>query len=317
MGQMGVSVEGHAGVRTGNVNEGNDITHPSRGDLRPAFNTPTLTTYGRNSSWFDVWGRGIVDIEWSASPAVPWLSISPTSGALSKEAGWDERVTISVDWAQAPAGFNGSTIIRINTTVGSYEEVTVPVISTVVPASFEGFVEGDGVVAIEAAHFTASSGDDANVHYEEFPWLSRTLPDSGAVGLIPQTAVSSIPSGPHLEYKFYQVTAVSTVNVTLFFTTTLDTDPDVPRTFAFSLDGSEPQVTRFLSAPANPGDLPLGWTVAVQDLVWRRSKTFPSGRGEHTLRYWAGTGGVLLERIIIDMGGLRTSYLGPPESRRV
>jgi hypothetical protein len=34
------------------------------------------------------------------------------------------------------------------------------------------------------------------------------------------------------------------------------------------------------------------------------------------LKLWHVTPGVVVERIIIDAGGLRPSYLGPPESPR-
>jgi hypothetical protein len=35
------------------------------------------------------------------------------------------------------------------------------------------------------------------------------------------------------------------------------------------------------------------------------------------LKYWYVTPGVVLERIVIDAGGLKPSYLGPPESPRL
>jgi hypothetical protein len=38
--------------------------------------------------------------------------------------------------------------------------------------------------------------------------------------------------------------------------------------------------------------------------------------GPHTFKFWRVTPGVVLERIVIDAGGVRPSYLGPPESRR-
>jgi hypothetical protein len=35
------------------------------------------------------------------------------------------------------------------------------------------------------------------------------------------------------------------------------------------------------------------------------------------VKYWMVTPGLVLERVIIDAGGVRPSYLGPPESPRV
>ncbi|KAL0577902.1 CCR4-NOT core subunit cdc39 [Marasmius crinis-equi] len=314
VGQMGVSVEGNWGSLVGLFNEGSELAMPSRGTLLSGVTLPSMDPFGAKTRWFEVYGRGSAELDWSAQTDEEWVKLSASSGRLSK-GNWDNRVEVSIDWDQVPDGFNSTTLIRINATKG-YEEVHLPVIKNTAPTGFSGFVQGDGFVSMEAAHFTDKGGETEDVAYEEVPYLSRTFNGSGAVGLFPVTANTS-SFGPWLEYKFYWFSAAKNVTATLYFTMALDTDPNNPLQFTVALDSETPgDAIRLAAAPANAGDLPTGWSDAAQNLVWKKTVNLGDiSAGEHSVRYWASKPEILLEKIeIASSGSSRTSYLGLPES---
>ncbi|KAG7086665.1 hypothetical protein E1B28_002605 [Marasmius oreades] len=317
VGQMGVSVEGTVGPLPGLFNEGSELAMPSRGVLQPGVTLPSMDPYGARTRWFEMYARGRSELEWSVQGDEEWVKLTPTKGRLTK-GNWDNRVEVSIDWDRVPEGFNETTLIRANSTAGDYEEVHLPVLKLNVPAGFSGFVQGDGYVSMNAAHFT-SNGEQDTVAYREVPYLSRSINGTGAVGLFPATAnLSSF--GPWLEYKFYWFTTDKDISATLYFTMALDTDPNQPMQFAVALDSAAPDNSvRLVAAPAQVGDLPKDWTDAVQNLVWKRTVQLGDiSAGEHTVRYWASKPEILLEKIeIARSGSSRTSYLGLPESTLV
>jgi len=77
-----------------------------------------------------------------------------------------------------------------------------------------------------------------------------------------------------------------------------------------SFDDEKPQVVDIA-----PEYLSHTWEEAVKDNVSRSHTTHMiAAPGYHTLKIWMVDPGVVLEKLVVDCGGVKPSYLGPPES---
>ena len=180
--------------------------------------------------------------------------------------------------------------------------------------SLEGFVEADGCVSIEAEHFSAKT-DTPQAHWEMINDLGRSL---SAMTIFPVTASSVTPpqNSPCLEYRMY-LFSTGAVNVTTIVSPCLNFAPDRGARLAVSFDDEAPQVLTIVPKGYVAGDGNRDWEESVKDSARKANSTHAiQAPGFHTLKVWMVDPAVVLQKVVVNTGGVRPSYLGPPESFR-
>jgi len=310
------SLRGDLGITTEGQNAsvpGDDFWHGLNVNQLPI---PAIDPYASSKRYFDVFNAGTNSVTWTVQ-APPHVKFSKTTGTLAPTDP-DTRVYVSVDWAAAPKG-SSSAVINV-TSSNDYgaqfvmPSLLLPINNTVLPASFKGHVESDAHISIEAEHYARVANPSTSVVYTTIPDYGKTL---SGVTLLPATAPSqTAPTGPALEYPFYTFTTPKApANITAIFGTGLNADPTRPLRYAIQVDEQTPQVVKYITDQTG-GATPVGWATAVADVAWKSITNATIAPGAHTLRFWALEPAVVLQKIIIDLGGVRPSYLGPPESFR-
>ena len=180
--------------------------------------TVTLDNFSPISNrYFDVGAGGPAPFTFTTTSNVPWLTLSPAKGSISPDAP-EQRVVASVnDWSKLAAGANTAQITFVATTKGQPSlSVTATLIATRnTPAPgfkgeyiwliyseqqcscrhIAGFVEGSGVISIEAAHATRKSSAQG-ISWTELQGLGRTL--SGVTPLPDFDNNFAVGTGPTL-----------------------------------------------------------------------------------------------------------------------
>jgi len=294
-GELAFAVEGETAARPGDYPIDNG-----------AAKLPVFTPEGAASRWIDVFNRGQGPIGFTLEATVPWLRVTPAAGEL----GPDVRVEVSVDWAAVPPGKHEAKLTLRDPASDRRYPIAVSVDHRPLLSAPPGtFVESDGHVAIEAPGFHRSTGS-SEVHWHVLPGFGRTV---GGVTTYPATAADNPldGAGPRLEYDVYFRSA-GEFTVELHVSPTLDFQPERAQAIAVSLGGQAPQRLVLSLQEKHPD-----WERAVADAVKKLTAKVRVDRpGPQVLQIWRVTPGVVLQRIVIDTGGRRPSYLGPPESGR-
>ncbi len=264
---------------------------------------PRFDSFGQSIRTIDVFDRGREPFEFTATVSAPWIVLDRAKGTV----GPDQPVHVHIDWAHAPQGeANGAVTI---TGAGAEVPVTIIAAKRSLPPGFHGFVEGDGVVSIEAEHFAAKS-EASGAHWERIADYGRTL---SSMTLFPVTAASLPPpaKAPSLEYRMF-LFEPGPLRVDAIVAPTLNFVPGRGLRYAIAMDDEKPQVIDILEHNSTKD-----WGESVKDSVrTASSKHVIAASGPHTLRVWMVDPGVVLQKLVVDAGGLKPSYLGPPESVR-
>jgi hypothetical protein len=267
---------------------------------------PQFDVFNKQRHWADVFNRGRTVFEFSAKASAPWIVMSATHGSVAKE----QRLWVSIDWKKVPAGRSKGSV-RIEGAGAAPVEVEVDAFNPAQPSltGLKGFIEASGYVSIEAEHYTRSVAV-SGVKWERIPDYGRTL---SAVSVFPVTAPSMLPPNatPCLEYRIYFYDA-GNANVEAVLAPTQNFVPGRGLRYAISFDDEAPQV---IDALAN--NSLRDWETTVKDSVRKAHSThMVAAPGWHTLKFRMVDPGIVLEKLVVDLGGVRPSYLGPPESYR-
>jgi Glycosyl hydrolase family 115/Gylcosyl hydrolase family 115 C-terminal domain len=291
---MGVAVEGSESAWPGATHE----------VVLPAFDA-----FNQQRHYIDVFNKGKESFAFTATSTVPWIVLSETTGMVEK----DRRLWVNVDWGKAPKGAAGGTV-KLSGTINDVM-VNVNTFNPAEPArdSLHGFVEGEGFVSIEPEHF-ASNTDAGSNRWIKIQDYGRTL--SGMRATQPVDAPSAIlgVDSPCLEYQMY-LFSTGTVQVVTITSPTLNFVPGRGLRLAVSFDDEAPQIITLVSADYKAQNGNRDWEKIVGDNArYARTTHTLVKPGYHTLKYWMVDPGVVLQKIVVDLGGVKPSYLGPPES---
>ncbi|MFW6693008.1 glycosyl hydrolase 115 family protein [Streptomyces sp. MAR4 CNX-425] len=269
---------------------------------------PAVSPYDSGPApYIEVFNRGRSPFGYAIEPAVPWLRVDRPRGRVTNQV----RARLRVDFARAPRGT--TTVPVLVTGAGRTVEVHARVHRpSVRHSALAGAVEAGGCVSVEADRHSRAVAA-GGVAWRRIPGIGRT---GGGMAPVPVTA-APVPAGegPRLEYTMTLFTT-GTLRVAAYLSprnSVLTTDG---LRYAVAFDDDAPQTVNVTRATgADDGLMNRQWERNTSDnaavTVTGHRVTRP---GVHVLKLWMVDPTVVVQKLVVDTGGVRHSYLGPPPS---
>jgi hypothetical protein len=261
---------------------------------------PAMCNLQQGVQYIDLFNRGTTPFTYSIETN-SWLHLSATSGQITKE----ERIWLNVLWSAVPLGKHRVPITITGpdknaiTVYAVLEKIEVPNLAK------EALVECGGYLSLEADQ-TAKQVDEKGTHWIRIENIGRTGNGITFFPSYPHPA-SFKPTSAHLEYDLY-TTDSGAAKVMVYCSPTLPFNESSGLRYAVSFDNETPQIINL-----HADNSERAWAQSVSDniRISTSEHTLPKA-GRHTLKIWAIDPGVVLQKIVVDLGGVRKSYLGPP-----
>ena len=287
--QMGIFVEGIAS------NKGIDSA-----DTLPCFNPVYDQKY-----FVEIFNKGKESFNWKAASNQKWIKLSKSKGKVDTQ----ERIFVSIDWPAVgrQEALKGEIEIQ-----GAGDKKTIYV-NCFNPAvnkdKLKGmFVENDGVISISAANYSRKA-ESGGTTWNIVDGLGLT---GKSVINLPVTAepnYSFDPNTPHLEYDIYTYNC-GIVEIQSFVLPVFPINSFRNAQYAVSIDDGRPQSIE-ISVP----EYSAQWKENVRRNAAKNiTRHYIDKPGKHTLKLWMADTGMAFDKIIIDLGGLKMSYIGPQET---
>jgi len=272
-----------------------------------AAKLPGFSVYNDDRRFIDLYNTGNGVVYWTAETSNDWITLTETSGAISHE----QRIWININWDKAPKGTDteGSITFHWKSTAtesGTPYTVKFSIFNPLNPSleTVKGFVESNGYISIEAEHFSRKY-DKKHAAWNILEGLGHT---GNSVTILPTNIPSHvdiddvIANSPAMEYDIHTFTT-GEITVDFHCIPTLPIHTGYGLRLAMALDDDKPVIVEkkvFRDVMCN--------------LMKLQGNLILKKPGPHTLKIWMVDPGLVIDKIIIDTGGVKDSYLGPPES---
>ena len=265
---------------------------------------PCVNPYTRKISFIELYNVGNQEFAWSTKVSDSWIRLSKQSGTTLLQ----ERIIISVDWDKVPIGERITGEIEI-VSGNNIEKVYLPVFNPVYPTVSElkgWYVEDNGCVSINPGkyHRKVENKDIKIQVIEGLGYENQCIRLGEPIKPVQNPRRSK--KAAKVEYDFYTFNAGS-VTVYTYALPVFPINLEHGTCFGVMIDDG---LLKYASN--NAKEYSGEWRENVYRNSTVNAVTLNIDKpGKHTLKLICSDPGMIIQKVVIDMGGMKRSYLGP------
>ena len=265
---------------------------------------PCLSPYIKQNLFIELYNRGNKAFQWKAVSKQNWIILSKTEGETLLQ----DRISVSVDWTKVPNGHDivGEIVI---TSGEKIKTVYLPIFNPVSPsvADLKGlYVEDNGCVSINGGLYHRKQENEEisirtikGLGYEnECVQLGEAVKKSQNTWKLSDT--------PKVEYDFYTFSAGS-VTVYTYALPMFPVNSKRDTRYGVMIDDG---VVHWVTTASKEYSGQWKQNV-IRNSVINVVNLNIDKPGKHTLKLLCADPGAIIQKVVIDFGGMKRSYLGP------
>jgi len=285
---------------------------------------PTFNSLTKRKYFIDVFLSGKEKRDWTSIVSDKWIKLSQDGGVLENVSGKQQtRIWVSIDWKNIPRKDKSSGKITISSP-NKRQQVNaakyVIDINAIIPGiadlkDYKGAIEDNGIVSIFASTFSKNipKGNNGWAIQEDLGHTGNSL-EALPLSVKPTLDLKDPEviknQSPFVQYDFYTLSS-ATPEVTTYTLPTHELNKNWGARFAASIDDGPLKIIDFKTV----GRSEIWKLNVLRNSADSKFKTQPIEKGKHNLKIYMMDPGVILDRMIIDLGGFEKSYGVIPETR--
>lgn len=265
---------------------------------------PCLNPFTRKTSFIELYNKGNKAFDWKAETTDKWIKLNKQSGKTLLQ----DRIFVSVDWSSVPKGTDITGEITI-TSGSKVQKVYVPIFNpqSLTREDLSGwYVEDNGYVSINAGAFhRKQENEDITIRTIKGLGYENECLQLGEATK-PVQEIWKLRETPKAEYDFYTFSA-GTVTVHIYALPLFPINSERDTRYGIMIDdGMVHWMTTASKEYSSQWKLNVARNAAISTVNLNIEKP-----GKHILKLLCGDPGMIIQKVVIDFGGMKRSYLGP------